>query len=63
VLEDVVVVATLVERQRVLEAGATAAANRDAKRLIRGILLRGEQLVDLRRRAVGERYRFLWRIH
>ena len=46
VLEDVVVVLPLSKRQRVLEAGAAAAAHGDAQRLV-GVLLAGEQLLEL----------------
>src|SRR5665809_170468 len=54
---SVVVIAPLVERQRVLAPGAAAAANRDAERLVRGVLLRREQLLDLRLCPVGKGYR------
>ena len=40
-LEDVVVVLALVEGERVLEAGAAAAANGDAQGLLGGVGLRG----------------------
>ena len=47
ILEDVVVVLGLVEGERVLEAGAAAAADGDAQRLLGGVLLAAEQLPDL----------------
>ena len=56
-LEDVVVVLRLVEGERVLEAGATAAANRDAQRLTLGVGLGAEQLADLLGGLVGQRDR------
>ena len=45
-LEDVVVLLALVEREGVLEAGAAAAANGDAERLVLLVLAR-EQLLEL----------------
>jgi hypothetical protein len=54
VLEDVVVVARLVERQRVLKARASAAAHGDTQRLVGTVALVGEQLLDLARGLVGQ---------
>jgi hypothetical protein len=54
VLEAVVVLLGCVKGERVLEAGATTAANRDAQRLIGAVLLPTEQLLDLGRRLVGQ---------
>ena len=56
-LEDVVVVLGAVEGERVLEAGAAAAANRDAQRLALGVVLAAQQLADLLGRLAGERDR------
>ena len=53
-LEDVVVLLDMVEGQRVLEARAATAADRDAQRLTPSVLLRGEQLGYLAGRLVGE---------
>ncbi len=61
-LEDVVVVLGAIEGERVLEAGATAAANGDAKRLFLGLALAAEQLADLLGRLVGQGDRCLWGI-
>ena len=59
-LEDVVVVLGAVEGQRVLEAGAAAAAHGDAQRLLVGALLAAQQSADLPGRLGGERDRVLW---
>ena len=59
-LEDVVVVLGLVEGERVLEAGAAAAADGDAKRLFAAIGLTAEQLADLLGGLVGQGDRCLW---
>ena len=48
-LEDVVVLLRPIEGERVLEAGAAAAADRDAQGLIFRSLLRAQQLSDLLR--------------
>jgi hypothetical protein len=50
----VVVLLGGVEGEGVLEPGATAAANRDAQRLLGPALLLAEQVLDLRRRLVGQ---------
>ena len=50
----------LVEGERVLEAGAAAAADGDAQRLALGVVLAAEQLADLLGRLVGEGDRLLW---
>src|SRR5262245_25947710 len=47
-LEDVVVVLGAVEGERVLEAGASTAANGDPEGLALGLVLGTEQLADLR---------------
>jgi hypothetical protein len=44
-----------VEGERVLEAGAATAADRDAQSLLGSVLLLAEQLLDLARRLVGQR--------
>jgi hypothetical protein len=59
-LEDVIVVLGTVEGERVLEAGATAAANGDAQRLALGVVLTAQQLADLPGRLVGKDDRLLW---
>ena len=53
-LEDVVVVLGAVEGERVLEAGAAAAANGDAQGLALGVVLAAEQLADLLDGLVAE---------
>jgi monothiol glutaredoxin len=63
VLEDVIVVARLVESERVLEARAPAAADSDPKRLLGRIRLGRQQLVDLLGRLVGQDDCFLGRLH
>ena len=61
-LEDVVVVLGLVEGERVLEAGAAAAADGDAQRLVLGVGLAAQQLADLLGGLVGEGDRCVWRL-
>jgi hypothetical protein len=61
-LEDVVLVLGLVEGERVLEAGATAAADGDAKRLLGTLGLPAKQLADLLGGLVGEGDRGLGRV-
>jgi hypothetical protein len=55
ILEDLVTVPLLVEREGVLEAGAAAAAHADPQAgRLRGILLAGQELRDLLGGNVGE---------
>jgi hypothetical protein len=54
-LEDVVVLLGAVEGERVLEARAAAAANRDAQCLALGVVLTAQQLADLLGRLGAER--------
>src|SRR3954452_4236775 len=63
VLEDVIVGLGLIEGERVLEARTAAAAHRDAQRLLLGIDVRADQLLNLARRLVGELNCRLWSIH
>ncbi len=61
-LEDVVVVLALVEGECVLEAGAAAAANGYAKNLI-GLILCGEQVLELAGGDVGDLDGCIGRVH
>ena len=61
-LEEVVVLLRLVEGEGVLEAGATAAANGDAQRLLPTLALAPEQLADLGGSLLGQDDRGFWRL-